>query len=290
MVEVDSEVKLPLMPPGDLIPVAEIYAPSDWNCRGKINAAEIVPFAQKLQHEGLLQAIVIMPFNDPARPQYKWRAVAGFRRLMAARVNKWPVIACNIRTDLTEEKARAINLKENLDRKDLNKLQEAHGIKHFVEAGWTQEMIASELDQPKGWVGVRQAILKLEPEIQEVIAAGLLTDEQIMKISRLPGKTARFEAVKGIKEAKERGESTAAFFKKSVKRNPIARKRRTPAEILEMNGHLYDMLGPSLATRFGAWCAGEITDFDLLREIRKATRESGREYVPPDGYEHLRFE
>ncbi len=270
-----------------MLKTAEIFADFNWNCRGPIPRAEVIILIQEIERDGLLQPIIVVPYTEG---KWKWKLIAGFRRFTAITALKWEEVECKIIKGLNENQCRLINLKENVDRKDLNIKQEANGIKPFKLAGWPQDEVARQLGQSKGWVQVRFALLELEDDFQTLAAAGLLTQEHIKHLYSLPKGEQRYAAVRAIKEAKVRGEK---FEVKNLKKKallPTRRKNRTPAEIFPWIEHIMDMVGPCFATRCMAWCAGEISDMDLILEIKAAAEAVGKKYVPPEGYKSLRLQ
>ena len=68
-----------------------------------------------------------------------------------------------------------LNLVENLQRKSLNILEEAHAIQNLYPEGATVREAARELKQPTKWVHVRVRLLRMPEEVQQKAAAGLLS-------------------------------------------------------------------------------------------------------------------
>lgn len=254
------------------VPIHEIYADSELNCRGAIVPYDVIELANSIEKNGLQQPITIQPYIE--HPPYKYRIVVGHRRHKAFIVNGAKTIPCIIKEGLTELQARILNLQENLERKNLNLLQEALAIQKFKFAGYTIQEVAKLVGMSTGWVQVRFALLELEPEIQETAAAGFLTQEQVKDIYSMPNTQERFTAVKQIKESKLRGEKKAIKVKKP-KRNPLARKVRSKEEILQMNEFILDVVKSNFGTRCLAWAAGEISDLDLYRDMRVVAEDLG---------------
>lgn len=263
------------------IPMSEILSDADFNCRGSIAPIDVVDLARSIGDDGkgLQQPIVVQPYRDPKRPNIKYRIVSGHRRHAAFRVLGLDAIPATIMEGLSELQARKMNLEENLKRQDLNMLQEARAIQHFKVAGLTQEDVAKELGMSRGWVQVRFNILELPPEIQQEVAAGFLSQEQIKELHTLP-KTQQFEVVRRIKTAKLNGEK-GRIKVRHRKINPLAKRPRSRDEIFKMQDTVQDVVGNNFGTRALAWAAGEISDFDFLRDLRDLARERGVPYEIP---------
>src|SRR5688572_22732821 len=112
------------------VPVEEIFYDPSFNCRGIIAGHTVVTLAQDIEKHGLHQRIIIHTYNEV--PGKKYRIIAGHRRFLACRANKWPKIPCKVLDGLSELQQRTINLKENVERQELNILQEAKGIEPYL--------------------------------------------------------------------------------------------------------------------------------------------------------------
>jgi ParB family chromosome partitioning protein len=257
------------------IPLKEIFADDEFNCRGRVAPIDVVDLMRSIEAVGLQQPIVVQPWTNGK----KYRILAGHRRFMAYKGLAKETIPAFIRENVTEIEAFKINLIENVARQDLNLVQEANGIHRFMAAGLTQDDIARELNKTRGWVQIRCAVLDLPKDIQEVIANGYLTQAEIREIHGLP--TAKqYEAVKLIKEKKQRGEKVDLNFKER-KPKPFARRERKRHEVFSLQERIRDTMGPNIMTRILGWCAGEVNDFEIHRDLRDYARENDLSYEIP---------
>jgi len=182
---------------------------------------------------------------------------------------------------LTELQALGLNFVENLQRQDLNILQEAHGIDRFIKLGATIGEIAKLTGQGKKWVVIRMGLLSMPEPIQEAAAAGFLTQGQIYDLSEIKDVSDQMTMAKAIKEAKLRNETRLPIIKKK-KSKPTQRKRRNPEEIFQMIDHIIEEMGEgNLATRALAWANGEISDLDLYRDLVEYAKANHLKYSPP---------
>ncbi len=267
------------------VPVADIYCDNDFNCRGHIVPADVLDLVRDIQIRGQEQPIVIQPWA--AMPGKKWRIVAGHRRYTAFVVMKRETIKAFVREHLNELQARIINLTENIKRKDLNLMQISNAIKPFLNAGWTQEEIAKQLEQPKHWVHVCCTLLKLPEPIQNEAAAGYLTQEHIRQLGSLSRKpnneAAMYEAVKKIKNSKQLGEKKKIEVKKKITK-PFSKAVRTRQEMFDLMAKIQDTVGNSFVTRVLGWAAGEVSHIDVHRDFKTFCKEEyGVDYeIPKD--------
>ena len=118
------------------VPLSRIYYDADFNCRGAFTLQSVSDLAESIrlrgggiELKGLDYPIVIQPIADMAgkRPAgFEYRLIAGHRRYRAMEVFlKWTRAPAMIRSGLSEHEARMLNFVENLERKDLNPLEEA---------------------------------------------------------------------------------------------------------------------------------------------------------------------
>lgn len=261
----------------DLYPIAEIFADEDFNCRGHIVASDVLDLANDIKKSGLQVPITIQPWEF--NPPYKFRCVTGYCRLLAFRINKMDKIPAFVKVGLSDLEARKMNLKENLIRKNLNVMQEAKAIAPYVNASWTEADIASEFEQSRGWVQIRKAAVSLPKEIQLEIAAGFVSQENILRLSRMKNPIDQFEFIKKLKDHKDKGEKLK-IEKPERKIANFDRKPRRPAEIFPHIEYLLDLTGPSLTTRALAWAAGTISDIEFAQDVRDWCDKEGVIYTP----------
>lgn len=270
------------------LPLREVFADADFNCRGFIQAMDVVDLAKDIAARGLDQPIIVQPYTHPTKPEIKYKVVVGHRREKAFRYNNADTIPAYIRENLSEIDARTLNLRENLHRVDLNVKQEARALKFFLEVKndkgqqlFTDADLGTLFGKSRGWVQNRRDLLKLPEDIQNEAAAGMLTAEQIKQLARITNREQLYEAVRKIKTAKLNGDKVTVT--KSVKKSGdvLRPKEREKGEVLEMNGMLYDLMGPSVLTRYGAWMAGEISTAAFLASVETHCKDNGIKFKMP---------
>lgn len=265
-----------------MLNIADLHADAEFNCRGDIAPIDVTDLSRSMAQHGLQLPIEVQPYDlEHQRETGKlYRLICGHRRLKAAQLLKWAQIPAIVKRNLTDAQARVRNLTENLNRKDLNIFQEAKALQNLRTAGMGQEQVSAELNKSRGWVQVRFMLLDLQPEIQQEAAAGLLNQEQIRDLYTLRHEPDRqAEAVRAIKEAREKGERVVKIKPRPKSQHSKAHQSR-PA-IFAMIDHIGDNLGMNLATRCLAWAAGEISEFELYFDIEAEARRLGKRYEIP---------
>lgn len=264
-----------------IVPMVEVFSDDSFNCRGRIIPFDVKDLAEDIAKRGLDFPIIVTPFSDPTRPQFKYKIAAGHRRHLAMKVNKVSEIPVMIRTDLTEATARLLNLTENLKRKDLNIIQEAHALEWFKNQNWLEETIAARLGASRGWVQIRLILLKMPKDIQDVAAAGLLNQAQIRNLFSMKSDEERYAAIRKIKDAKERGEKADITPVKKPK--PHEKRERTFAEMLALQDYIQEQVGNNLATRLLGWAAGYVSTLEIHRDLREFALTQKKVYrIPKD--------
>jgi len=272
------------------IAMSKILFDEDFNCRGKITPMDVVDLAKSIREEGLIQAVSVCPLVGPrakANPGKEYLLIAGYRRFTAFKINEQDHIPAVIRQDITrEEDACFFNLAENLQRTELNILQEARALKKLEELGISEEDAALRLKMSRGWVQVRYMVLRLPRVVQEEIAAGWMTQKQIRDSYshyKDSGELACFAAVRQFKDDKIKGrKGTRKKVKKSKAKDLETKARRDIPEIHELQDHIYQEFGGNnIATRLLAWCAGTITSGDVHLGLQEWAKTQERTYRMP---------
>jgi len=125
--------------------------------------------AESIRQSGLLQPLLVTPEGS------RYRIVAGERRFRAARMAGLDTVPCVVR-EMSEQERREAALIENLQREDLNPIEEAAGIRDLMEScGYTQELAAKRVGRSRPAVANLLRLLALPANIQEMVKDGRLS-------------------------------------------------------------------------------------------------------------------
>jgi ParB family chromosome partitioning protein len=156
-----------------MIPLREI-APSPYQPRRKMQEAALEELAASIRVSGVLQPIVVRPINSPGAG-LNYQIIAGERRLVASKRAGKESIPALVRT-VSDEQAMEMALIENLQREDLNPIEEAHAFERLMrECGLTQEQVAQKTGKDRASIANHLRLLRLPPEIQEGVAVGAIS-------------------------------------------------------------------------------------------------------------------
>jgi ParB/RepB/Spo0J family partition protein len=254
------------------VPVASIFYDESFNCRGPFTLQSVEDLAASIAAgpNGLPDwPVVVQPWDKDG---YAYRLLAGHRRFVAmTRILGYTSIPSGIRYGLTEHQARILNFTENLERKDLNPLEEAQALGRLFPEGVTLRAAAAELKRPTGWVADRQRLLRLPEQIQQWVAAGMLGMWNIKVLVKHPTPEKQIEAARKIVEVKEKYGKTASLKHLDPSYRPAFGRRKSKDEINAMATRIIGQGIVGLPLRVCSWCAGYISDKELEEDIQAAT-------------------
>lgn len=132
--------------------------------RKKFDEAEIQKLAESINENGLIQPIVVRPIADE-----RYQIVAGERRwraCKAAGIDEIPIIV----RELSDEETAKIALIENIQRSDLNPIEEASGYKYLMDTfNITQEGISKIVGKSRSAIANSVRLLNLPDEVQKML-------------------------------------------------------------------------------------------------------------------------
>ena len=139
--------------------------------RGDEAAKQLVASVRSV---GVIEPVIVVPIRRPNGHAY--RLIAGFRRYTAACEAGLSRIPAVVRTGLTDAQVLEIQLVENLQRLDMNPIEEAKAVRDYIaKTGLDQESAARRIGRSGAWVSLRLGLLSLPEEIQERISDGRLS-------------------------------------------------------------------------------------------------------------------
>jgi len=256
------------------IPMTRIFVDSNFNCRGRFLPDSIVSLAENIRDTGLQFPVIVQPWDKAER--FDFRLVAGFRRFAACQALRMAEIPAMVaERDLTEFEAHKLNLVENLERQDLNILQEARGIRKLFPAGEATGEIARELKRPRQWVYRRLGLLDLPHDVQLMFASGRLAQSDLDTVLsyRAEPKAAQRAAQSLLTATLESPAKVKAVRRGLQRGRRVADSRRRKAEIAQMIDRMFSLGIDGLPTRVAAWCAGTISTEKLISDLEKVSGE-----------------
>lgn len=170
-------------------------SPDPGQPRKTFNDESLEELALSIKEHGIIQPLIVKKDGN------NYLIIAGERRYRAAEkigLKELPVIV----RDFNEQKAREISLIENLQREDLNAIEEAQAIKELMEAyDLTQEEIAKKLGKARPSIANAVRLLNLPESLQDAVKTGVLSAGHARALLSVPDKKTQLElATKAIDE------------------------------------------------------------------------------------------
>ena len=137
--------------------------------RKKFDDDTLLALADSIRHNGVLSPILV------ARDGRRYTIIAGERRWRAARLANCPTIPAIVR-DWDDVRRQEAALVENIQREDLNAIEEARGIRRLMEeCALTQEVVAERIGRSRSAVANILRLLNLPKRIQDAVIEGTLS-------------------------------------------------------------------------------------------------------------------
>jgi ParB family chromosome partitioning protein len=141
--------------------------PGKYQPRTRMDDAALAELAESIREQGILQPILVRPVAEG-----RYEIIAGERRWRASRLAGLAQVPVLVR-QIPDESALAMALIENIQREDLNALEEAHGIQRLIdEFGMTHEGAAKALGRSRAAVSNLLRLRALSAPVQELLYAG----------------------------------------------------------------------------------------------------------------------
>lgn len=152
----------------NFIEIDEI-APNESQPRKTFNKEKLEELARSIKTHGVIQPIVVRKQGS------HYEVVAGERRWRAARIAGLSEVPCIVR-ELTDEQNMLVAIIENVQREDLNPIEEARGIRAMIEDyELTQDEVAKAVSKSRPYITNALRMLKLPDAVLDMISAGKLS-------------------------------------------------------------------------------------------------------------------
>ncbi len=252
------------------LPLDEII-PNREQPRKQFDEAALADLSDSIAQHGVLQPLLVRPMPDGS-----YQLVAGERRWRASRMAGLAEVPVVIR-DMNEQEAAELALIENLQREDLNPMEEAVGYRTLMDSyGMTQEQAAQVVNKSRPAVANALRLLQLPEAVTEMVSKGELSAGHARTVLSFEGAEAQIAAAK---QAVAKGLSVRELEKmaKAAKRTPRAPKPSTRDSFYdEVELALRENLGRQVkvtATAKGGILQVEFFDPDDLRALANKLAE-----------------
>ena len=150
-----------------IIPVEQIK-PGSWQARKNFDANDLEDLSNSIKSKGILSPILVTQSNDKNESSYD--LIAGERRWRAAQMAKIHEVPCIVINDVDANSASVMSLIENIQRKDLNVIEEAQGLNELInQHNYTQESAGKIVGKSRVYITNSLRLLKLPEKILSLI-------------------------------------------------------------------------------------------------------------------------
>ncbi|WP_281829358.1 MULTISPECIES: nucleoid occlusion protein [Lactobacillus] len=199
--------------------------PNKFQPRRQFSEESIKELAQTLDKEGLLQPIVVR------ENEYGYEIIAGERRFRAAQSLGWEKIPAIV-NNMNDDQAASLALIENLQRENLNPIDEAEAYKNLMKLNnLTQTQLAKDMGKSQSYVANKLRLLKLTPKVQSYLASGEISARHGRALVGLSERNQSrmvdeiLDNNLNVKETEEIAKDVDGYFKKKDRVKPEKRTR-----------------------------------------------------------------
>lgn len=200
------------------VDVSSVHA-GKYQPRMRIEPSSLEELAQSIRAQGVISPIVVRPTGGA-----NYEIIAGERRFRAALLaglKKVPVII----RDVGDKQALAMALIENMQREDLNPLEEAHGIRRLIEEfGYTHEGAADAIGRSRSATSNLLRLLELTEEVKGMLSTGALDMGHARALLALKG-AEQILAAKTVLQRSLSVRQTEELVKRMLAEKPIPKKK-----------------------------------------------------------------
>ncbi|MDQ6905409.1 MAG: ParB/RepB/Spo0J family partition protein [Chloroflexota bacterium] len=249
----------------------EAISPNPYQPRTTFLEDEIASLAASIAEHGIIQPLLVA--RAEATDSTPYRIIAGERRWQAARragLRQVPVVV----KDATPQQMLELALVENIQRADLNPLEEAFAYRTLVaEFGMTQEQVAQRVGKNRTTVANGIRLLGAAPAVQEALAAGQISEGHARALLGLTDHTQQVAALGIVTERAFNVRQTEALVRTWDERPAEPGPAPAPPEIETVQGRIGSALGAQISRvrvkkmRRGYQLTLHVTDDDGLNAI-----------------------
>lgn len=144
----------------------DLIEPNNFQPRTRFDEERLEQLAQSIRANGIIQPLLVRRLTAE-----KYQLVAGERRWRAAQRAGLLRVPCVVK-EIPEDKMLELALIENIQRQELNAIEEAHAYKRLIETlGLTQEMVAQRVGRDRTFITNYLRLLRLPEDIQRMVEA-----------------------------------------------------------------------------------------------------------------------
>lgn len=244
------------------LPVERIR-PGQYQPRTRMDPDALQELADSIKAHGLVQPVVVRKLGGG-----EYELIAGERRWRAAQLADLHEIPAVVR-EIPDQAAAAMSLIENIQREDLNALEEAGALRRLIdEFGLTHQQTAEAVGRSRAAVTNLLRLLELQPETKALVDAGQLEMGHARALLALQGQP-QIDAAKKVAERQLSVRETERLVKSllDTAQKPTPEFKPSP-DVLKLEQTLADTLGAKVAIRYNRTGKGKLViEYNSLDEL-----------------------
>ena len=258
-------------PPRDALATVGTGAirPGRYQPRTRMDERSLAELAQSIRSQGLLQPVVVRPVDGG------YELVAGERRWRAAQMAGLEQIPAVVR-EVPDEAALVMALIENVQREDLNPMEEAAAVQRLIdEFRMTHEQAADAVGRSRSATSNLLRLLKLAKPVQEMVMRGALEMGHARALLALDG-ARQIELASRIAARELSVRETEALVQRLLRAPAPRRRSRSDRDLARLEEELSERLGTSVEIRASRKGRGKLvlhySSLDHLDQLLKRLR------------------
>ncbi|RZJ10443.1 MAG: ParB/RepB/Spo0J family partition protein [Rubrivivax sp.] len=228
----------------------EVLQAGKYQPRTRMDEGSLYELAESIKAQGIMQPILVRPISPNGAVAYE--IIAGERRFRAAKLAGLREVPVLVKA-VPDESAAAMALIENIQREDLNPLEEAQGLKRLTdEFGLTHEQAAQAVGRSRSAASNLLRLLNLSAPVQNMLMAGDLDMGHARALLPLDGATQITTAteIAAKKLSVREAEKLVAKAQGAARQTPLLRvKSDKSRDVLRLEEELADALGATVEVR-----------------------------------------
>jgi len=263
------------------LPLGQLQ-PGKYQPRTRMDEGSLNELAASIKAQGIMQPILVRPL-DSAPGDTKYEIIAGERRFRAALIAGLETVPVLVR-EVDDTSAAAMALIENIQREDLNPLEEAQGIHRLItDFAFTHEQAANAVGRSRSAVSNLLRLLNLAAPVQTMLMAGDIDMGHARALLAVDAATQITLANVVIAKRLSVRETEKLVTRTQEEQDapPEARAREKSGDIMRLEEELSDRLATPVTFRIGAKGKGQMiidfADLDILEGVLAKLRDPVRE-------------
>ena len=237
------------------LPVGSLQ-PGKYQPRTRMDKESLEELAASIRAQGLMQPILVRPVGNAAGDE-RYEIVAGERRWRAAQMAGMTEVATLIR-EIPDESALAMALIENIQRENLNPLEEAQGLQRLIdEFSMTHQQAADAVGRSRPAASNLLRLLQLIPPVQELLMSGEIDMGHARALLPLSG-VLQIQIAQRVVQKGLSVRETERLAQNSLKLPKTAEVKAPDRDVLRLQEELSDILGARVEIRANKKGAGRI--------------------------------